>query len=84
MTKAFIDSVSCGELAANFRASRDHATIKANRELLRAAAVEANAILGMVRVLSQTNHSLCDHAGSRPYSDRSGTTCVDCPHCGGD
>jgi hypothetical protein len=70
-------------LAANFRASRDHATIKANRELL-AAADEANATLAMVRVLSQTNHSLCDHKGSRSYTDRSGVSCIDCPHCGGD
>lgn len=71
-------------LAANFRASRDHATIKANRELLRAATYEANATLTLVSALSQTNHSLCDHAGSRPYTDRSGERCLDCPHCGGD
>ena len=71
-------------LSANFRPSRDHATIKANRELLRAAADEANATLSMVRALSQTNHSLCDHKGSRGYTDRSGYPCTDCPHCGGD
>jgi len=71
-------------LSANFRASRDHATIKANRELLRAAAVEAHATLAMVQALSQTNHALCDHEGSRGYTDRSGVACTDCPHCGGD
>lgn len=72
------------DLAANFRASRDHATIKANRELLRAAADEANATLAMVQTLSQTNRALCDHEGSRSYTDRSGYPCTDCPHCGGD
>ena len=71
-------------LTANFRASRDHVTIKANRELLRAAADEAHATLTMVAALSRTNHELCDHKGSRPYTDRGGSTCLDCPHCGGD
>lgn len=71
-------------LAANFRASRDHAMIRANRELLRAAADEANATLAMVRTLGQTNRSMCDHAGSRTYRDRAGDSCIDCPHCGGD
>jgi hypothetical protein len=70
-------------LSANFRASRDHATIKANRDLLRAAAAEANATLAMVQTLSQTNRSLCDHAGSRSYTNRVGDSCIDCPHCGG-
>lgn len=71
-------------LAADFRASRDHATIKANRELLQAAADEANGVLAMVRALSQTNRSMCDHNGSRTYTDRGGDVCIDCPHCGGD
>jgi hypothetical protein len=72
-------------LAAKFRASRDHATIKANRELLRGRRPnEAHATLAMVQALSQTNHALCDHKGSREYTDRSGTPCTDCPHCGGD
>jgi hypothetical protein len=71
-------------LAANFRASRDHAAIKANRELLQAAADEANATLTMVRALAQTNRSMCDHKGSHSYTDRGGAACIDCPHCGGD
>ena len=71
-------------LSANFRASRDHATIKANRELLQAAADEATATLTMVRALGQTNRSMCDHKGSRGYTDRAGDRCIDCPYCGGD
>lgn len=71
-------------LTANFRASRDHATIRSNRELLRAAVDETNATLAMVRALSQTNRSLCDHAGSRTYTDYSGGSGLNCPHCGGD
>ncbi len=71
-------------LVTNFRASRDHATIKANRELLRAAADEANATLAIVQTLSRTNHSLCDHKGGRGYTDRGGAPCINCPHCGGD
>jgi hypothetical protein len=71
-------------LVANFRASRDHATIKANRDLLLAATDEAKTTLAMVRALSQTNRSLCDHDGSRTYTDYSGGGGLDCPHCGGD
>ena len=71
-------------LSANFRASRDHATIKANRALLQVAAAEANATLAMVRALGQTNRSMCDHKGSRTYTDRGGDRCIDCPYCGGD
>lgn len=77
-------NLGCEELSAKFRASRDHETIKANRLMLQEAAAEANTLLAMVRALSQTNRSLCDHKGSRSYTDRGGDVCIDCPHCGGD
>lgn len=72
------------DLAVKFRPLRDHATIVANRKLLRAAADEANATLRLVSALAVTNRSLCDHKGARSYTDRGGGISLDCPHCGGD
>ena len=71
-------------LTAGFKPSRDHATIAENRKLIHAARDEANAIMSMAQALSRTNRSLCDHKGARSYTDRDGSSGIDCAHCGGD
>lgn len=83
-------SLRAGEaLVANFRASRDQATIEANHELLRAARDEATAAvdqataaLAVVRSLADVNRLLCDHQGSSKYTDADDAVCTHCPHCG--
>jgi len=76
-------------LVTNFRASRDHETIEANRALLRAASAEATAAadqataaLAVVRSLAEVNRLLCDHQGSSTYTDDADVACTHCPHCG--
>ncbi len=70
------------DLQAGFKASPESSVIAANRKLIEVA---NNAILlaqTVVESLSRMNHALCRHEGSRPYRDRSGAGCMDCPHCG--
>lgn len=72
------------ELQKNFRASRESSVIAANRMLIQAANDAIRLAQTVVSSMSRMNHELCRHEGSRPYRDRSGESCTDCPHCGGD